>query len=153
MVARIECSLLRPTTRSLYDNTTRKYKYIYDHSFFLDSVRRFFPSRPQYAILGSGNLGQIPLFERHLRGAAQTPLALPNLFHTWPGSGTCVVWAVYARAILASWHVQSLNEKNVQENIYFQVRTISKLASYFVPTTLSSWSHLEAFGLLCTSYD
>ena len=27
------------------------------------------------------------------------------------------------------------------------------LASYFVPTTLFSWSHLEAFGLLCTSYD
>ena len=35
--------------------------------------------------------------------------------------------------------------------MYFQVGTIFKLASYFVPTTLFSWSRLEAFGLL--SYD
>ena len=49
-----------------------------------------FPSRPQYAILGTGNLGQIASFKRRLRGAAQTPLALPYLFRTWPGSGT---WA------------------------------------------------------------
>ena len=38
-------------------------------------------------------------------------------------------------------------------NIYFQVGVISKLASYFVPTTLFPWSHLEAFDLFCTSYD
>ena len=55
-----------------------------------DSVRSFFPSRPQYAILGAGILGQIASFERRLRGAAQTPLALPCPFRTWPGSGT---WA------------------------------------------------------------
>ena len=42
-----------------------------------DSVRSFFPSRPQYAILGTGILGQIASFERRLRGAAQTSLALP----------------------------------------------------------------------------
>ena len=47
--------------------------------------------------------------------------------------------------------MQSTNEKNVWENIYFQVGIISKLASYFVPTTLFSRSHLEASGLL--SYD
>ena len=47
--------------------------------------------------------------------------------------------------------MQSLNEKNILENIDFQVSIITKLASYFVPTTLYSWSHLEAFGLL--SYD
>ena len=56
--------------------------------FFGDLVRRFFPSRPQYAILGTGNLGQIASFEHHLRGAAQTPLALPYPFRTRPGSGT-----------------------------------------------------------------
>ena len=49
--------------------------------------------------------------------------------------------------------MQSLNEKNIRENIYFRVGIISKLASYFVPTTLFSCSHFEAFGLLCTSYD
>ena len=58
--------------------------------FWGDSVRSFFPSRPQYAILGTGILGQIASFEHHLRGAAQTPLALPYPFRTWPGSGT---WA------------------------------------------------------------
>ena len=49
----------------------------------------FSPSRPQYAILGTGILGQIASFERRLRGAAQTPLALPYPFRTWLGSGTC----------------------------------------------------------------
>ena len=44
-----------------------------------------------------------------------------------------------------------LERKKHIENIYFQVGIVSKLASYFVPTTLFSWSHLEAFGLL--SYD
>ena len=58
--------------------------------FFGDSVRSFFSSRPQYAILGTGTLGQIVSFERRLRGAAQTLLALPYPFRTWPGSGT---WA------------------------------------------------------------
>ena len=47
--------------------------------------------------------------------------------------------------------MQSLNEKTIRENIYFQVGITSKLASYFVPTTLFSYSHLEAIGLL--SYD
>ena len=32
-------------------------------------------------------LGQIASFERRLRGAAQTPLALPCPFRSWPGSG------------------------------------------------------------------
>ena len=35
-------------------------------------------------------LGQIASFERRLRGAAQTPLALPYLFRAWTGSG---MWA------------------------------------------------------------
>ena len=39
--------------------------------FFGDSARSFFPSRPQYAILGTEILGQIASFERRLRGAAQ----------------------------------------------------------------------------------
>ena len=61
-----------------------------NHSFGGDSVRSSFPSRPQYAIHGTGILGQIASFERRLRGAAQTPLALPYPFRTWPGAGT---WA------------------------------------------------------------
>ena len=55
---------------------------VYDHSFWGDSVRRLFPSWPQYAILGTGILGRIASFERRLRGAAQTPLALPYPFRT-----------------------------------------------------------------------
>ena len=55
-----------------------------------DLVRSFFPSRLQDAILGTGILGQIASFERRRRGAAQTSLALPYPFRTWPGSGT---WA------------------------------------------------------------
>ena len=58
--------------------------------FWRDSVRICFPSRPQYAILGAGIIGQTASFERRLRGAAQTPLALPYMFCILPGSGT---WA------------------------------------------------------------
>ena len=50
--------------------------------------------------------------------------------------------------------MQSLNGKNIWEDVYFQLGI--KLASYFVPTTLFSWSPLEAFGLLsydCVSFD
>ena len=49
---------------------------------FRDSIRSFFSSRPKYAIRGSGILGQIASFERRLRGAAPTPLALPCPFRT-----------------------------------------------------------------------
>ena len=74
---------------------------------------------------------------------------VPGLSETSEKCAICFVfWAVYARAILGSWHMQRLNKKNMWENIYFQVGIISKLASYFVPTTLFSWPHLEAFGLL-----
>ena len=52
-----------------------------------------------------------------------------------------VFGAVYARAILGSWQMQSLNEKNIGVGI------ISKLASYFLPTTLLSWLDLQAFGI------
>ena len=64
------------------------YIYTYDHSFFGGFGKEFFPSRSQYAILGSGILGQIASFERRFRGAAQTPLALPYPFCIWPGSGS-----------------------------------------------------------------
>ena len=53
-----------------------------------------------------------------------------------------------------SWilaYMQSMNENNILENIYFQVVIISQFASDFVPTTLFSWSHVEALGLW--SYD
>ena len=91
-----------------------------------DSVRSFFSSQPQYAILGTGILGQIASFERRLRGAAPTHLALPYPFRTWPGSG---MWAERdkreERKILhfgryttelfldLGTYMQSLNEKNV----------------------------------------
>ena len=58
-------------------------KYIhrlYDHSFFRGFGEKL--SRPLYAILGTGILGQIASFERRLRGAAPTPLALPYPFRT-----------------------------------------------------------------------
>ena len=122
-----------------------------------------FSCRPQYGVSELEFLGQIALFERSLLGAAQTPLALPYPFRTWPRSSKWaerdkrevhrffVFWAVYARAILGSWHMQGLNEKNITENIYFQVGIVSKLVSYFVLTTLFSWPYLEAFGLW--SYD
>ena len=134
---------------------------------FFSGIRSgVFPFRPQYAILGTGNLGRIASFERRLQGASQTPLALPYPFRTWPGSGT---WAERdkreVRKILyfgrytpelfldLGIYMQSfqLNEKQIWENIYFQVGIISKLASYFVLTTLFSWLQLEAFGVL--SYD
>ena len=60
------------------------------HNVWGDSVRSVFSSRPQPAIPGTEILGQIASFQRRLRGAAQTPLALPYPFRTWPGSGT---WA------------------------------------------------------------
>ena len=120
--------------------------YIYDHYFFGDSIRSFFRSRPQHAILGTGILGQIASFKHCLRGAAQTPLALPYPFRTWPGSGT---WAerdkrevrkilYFGRytpelfldlGICRAWR----NKTYIWQNIFFQVGAISKLASYFVP--------------------
>ena len=51
-------------------------------------ARSCFSSRPQYAVLGTGILGQIASFEHRRRGAAQTPLALLYPFRIWPGSGT-----------------------------------------------------------------
>ena len=74
--------------------------------------------------------------ETRPRGAAKTSLALPYPFRTWPGSGTwaerdkrevrkfCILGGI--RATLGSWHMQSLNEKNIWENIYFQFGDISK---------------------------
>ena len=71
-------------------------------------------------------LGQIAWFERRLRGAAQTPLALPYPFRTWPGSGT---WAERDKREVRNFlyfgrytpelfldlgvYMQSLNEKNI----------------------------------------
>ena len=52
--------------------------------FFGVSVRSVFSSRPQYAIRGTGILGQIAWFECRLQGAAQITLALPFPFSTLP---------------------------------------------------------------------
>ena len=132
-----------------------------------DSVRSFFLSRPQYAIPGTGILGQIASFELRLRGAAQTPLALPYPFRICPGSrtwaerdkrevrkllyfGRCTPELFLDRGI----YVQSLNEKN----IYMGKRLFPSWHHFqngvlFRPHHTFSWSHVEVFGLLCTSYD
>ena len=102
------------------------HKYIHDHSFWAGFGQEFLPSRPQYAILGTGILGQIVSFERRLRGVAQTSLALPYPFRIWPGSGA---WAERdkreVRKILyfgrytpelfleLDIYMQSLNERNI----------------------------------------
>ena len=82
-----------------------------------DLVRNFFSSRPQYAIIGTGILGQIASFERRPPGAAPTPLALPYPFRTSTLTRIdaerdkrevrffFVFWAVYTRAVLGSWHM------------------------------------------------
>ena len=94
---------------------------------FRNSVRSLFSSRPKYAIRGTGILGQIASFERRLRGAAGTSLALPCPFRTstwtqtdaerykrevakithveeqfrrfWLYFGVCTAWIIYKR-----WH-------------------------------------------------
>ena len=59
-------------------STYGTYIYIYEHFFFRG--QDFFSSRPQYAIRGTGILGQIASFERRLWGAAEMLLALPYPF-------------------------------------------------------------------------
>ena len=126
-----------------------------------DSVRSFFPSRLQYAILGIGILGQIASFERRLRGAPQTPLALPYPFRTWPGSGT---WAERDKREVRifggirprySWILSyaELERKNHTAKHLLPSWHKFQIGFIFRPHHTFSWSHLEAFGLLCTSYD
>ena len=101
-----------------------------------DSVRSFFSSRPQYAILGTGILGQKASFERRLRGAAPTPFALTYPFRTstwtridaerdkremrffWGGGGIRPSYSW----ILAYAELERINKDN-----------ISKLAFKFLP--------------------
>ena len=136
--------------------------------FLGDSVRSFSPSRRQYAILGSGILGQIASFERRLRGAAQTPLPLPYPFRLWPGSGT---WAERDKREVRDFlyfgrytpelfldlgiYMQSLNEKTYiyMEKHLFPSWHNFQIGFLFRPHHTFSWSHLEAFGLLCTLHD
>ena len=59
--------------------TSNIYKIIL---FFRDSIRSFLSSRPKYTTRETGILVQIASFERRLRGAAPTPLALPCPFRT-----------------------------------------------------------------------
>ena len=122
--------------------------------------QEFFSSRPQYGIgiSWSNHFVRAPS-----SGAAQTPLVLPYPFRTRPGSG---MWAKrnkrevrkkmyfgrYTPEVFLDLGICRARTTKTRENIYLQVGIISKLASYFVLTKLFSWSHLEAFGLLCTSY-
>ena len=99
---------------------------MYDHSLWGGFGEDFFPVPASVCDSLNWNSLQIASFERRLREVAQTPLALPNPFRTWPGSGA---WAeqdkrkvhtflffgrVYARAILGSWHnYAELERKNI----------------------------------------
>ena len=78
------CSILRSMCVSFFHlmGGVLLLKYIYDDSFFRGFGQKFFSSWPQYAIRRTGILSQIASFERRLRGAAQTPLALPFPFRT-----------------------------------------------------------------------
>ena len=91
----------------------------------------FFTSRTQYSILETGIVDQIALFERRLRGAAQTPLARPYPFRTWPGLGTraerdkrelrkLLYFGRYTPELFLDLgiYMQSLNEKNIWENMH-----------------------------------
>ena len=128
----------------------RTYLYvIYDLCFWGGFGQEFFfPSRSQYAILGTGILGQIASFERRLRGAAQTPLALPCPFRTWPGSGT---WAerdrrevrkfLYLGGIRPSYswilaYAELKRKKHMGKRLFPSWHHFQILASYSVPTTL-----------------
>ena len=64
-----------------------QFQYVYIRIYkiilwFQGFGQEFFLSRPKYAIRGTGILGRIASFERRLRGAATTPLALPCPFRT-----------------------------------------------------------------------
>ena len=67
------------------NNTRHTHTNIYVYMIILfsgDPVRILFSSRPQIAILGTGILDQVASFDRRLRGAAPTPLALLYPFRT-----------------------------------------------------------------------
>ena len=142
----------------ILQNKANQYKYIYDH-FVSCAARNFF--RPGLSVgFSELNFSVKSLRSSAVFGGPQTPLALPYPFRTWPGSGTwaerdkrevqiLVFWAVYARAILGSWHKQSLNEKNILENIYFQGGIISILVSYVVPTRLFFHGHTSKRLAFC----
>ena len=52
-VARSTAEAAAATSTRLNQANTNQHKHAYSHSFFGDSVGSFFPSRPQYAILGT----------------------------------------------------------------------------------------------------
>ena len=138
-------------------------RHIYDNSFFYYSVRGFVRLGLRMGCSELELLGQFASFERRLRGATQTPLAVPYPFRTWPVPGrrglseTSEKYAIFC--ILGgirpnySWILAcaELELKKHTGTHYPKVTIIYKLASYFVPTTLFTWSHLIAFALL--SYD
>ena len=65
-----------------FDNSKSAYIHIYDDSFWGDSVRSFFRLGLSMGFSELEFLGQIASFERRLRGAAPTPLALHYPFCT-----------------------------------------------------------------------
>ena len=154
MVARIECSLLRPTTRSLYDNTKRKYKYIYVHFFFLGFGQEVFSGSASVCDSRKKWKSRSNSFVRASSsgGGSNAPRPAESVPHLG-GIGYVCSWGGIRPSYSWILACAEFERKKRSGKHSFQVRTISKLAPYFVPTPLSSWSHLEAFGLLCTSYD
>ena len=145
------------------------YKYVYDDSFFRGFGQEFFSDSASVCDSRNWNSRSNSFVRAPSSGggsnAPRPAVSVPHLAGIgWPGSGT---WAerdkregrkflYFGRYMPELFldlgiYMQSLNEKNIWENIYFHLSIISKLGSSFVPTTLFAWSHLEAFGLL--SYD
>ena len=107
-------------------------------------------------------LGQIASLERRLRGAGLKRPS-PCLIRSAPGrhrvcglsetSEECANFCILGGIRPSySWILEYAElEQKTHGKIFISKLAFSKLASYFVPATPFSWSHLEAFGLL--SYD
>ena len=106
---------------------------------FFSGIRSgfFFLSRSQYTILGTGIIGKIASFERRLGGggsnARRPAVSVPHLDENgdrrWARQPRSAFFlAVYARAILGSWHITKKAKGQ-----HFQIGIISKLESKFLP--------------------
>ena len=147
------------TTHTTYAHTTHTtrttlaYKYIYDHSCFQGFGQQFFSSRPQYAILGIGivavtSLPSSAVFGGRLKRPSPCRIRSASSRDWVCGlretsekcANFCILGVIRPSNswILLGICMQSLTEKTyiIWENMYFQIGIISKLASYFVPTTL-----------------
>ena len=119
----------------LRSRALRARKYIYDHSFFRGFGQEFFPVSASVCDSRNRNSRSNNFVRAPSSGdgpnAPRPAVSVPHLagigYVGWARQARSaqffVFWAVYARVILGSWHMKSfqLNEKIIQENIYFQV--------------------------------